>query len=53
MSLWQITMPLWLNILTLFLGLLLIILNSIRRAEKFDEELTVEQANKIHANEGY
>ncbi|MFA6467154.1 MAG: hypothetical protein WCV71_04820 [Patescibacteria group bacterium] len=55
LNIWEIYMPLWLNIIILILGILLIFLNSVNPIyEKIDKnELSAERANRIHAREGY
>lgn len=52
-QLWEITMPSWLILVNLILGLLIIILNSLNRAYEKAENLSVEEANRLHANEGF
>ena len=52
-QLWEITMPSWLILVNLILGLLIIILNSLNRAYEKTDNLSVEEANKLHANEGF
>lgn len=49
----EIIIPVWLSVIILILGLLVIILNSLNRSYINAENMTVEQTNKIHANEGY
>ena len=53
LQLWEITMPKWLVLINLILGLLIIILNSLNRAYEKAEHLSVEEADKLHANEGF
>ena len=52
-KLFSIQMPIWLSVLNLLLGLLTIILNSINRLESNVDNMSTEQANKMHANEGF
>ncbi|PLX24698.1 hypothetical protein C0580_04265 [Candidatus Parcubacteria bacterium] len=49
---WEIFMPPWAILISLILGLLSIILNSISRARQ-NGELTTEQANKLHSRDGF
>jgi len=49
----SIIVPVWLDVLLLILGLMTIILNSLNRNYINAENMTIEQTNKIHANEGF
>lgn len=49
----SVVMPVWLDLLLLILGLLMIILNTVNRGYQNMENMTIEQINKIHANEGF
>lgn len=53
LQLWEIIMPSWLTLINLILGLLIIILNSLNRAYEKADNLSVEEANKLHAKEGF
>ncbi len=52
-KIWGVLMPLWLSIIILFLGVLAIILNTLNRINEKNEDLTIEEANRLHANEGF
>lgn len=49
----SVIMPTWLTLTCLILGLLMIILNTINKNYSTAENMTVEQTNKMHANEGF
>ena len=52
LKLWDVYMPFWLSSLSLIIGILIIILNTLNRVHvKCDEHLTAEQADKLHADE--
>jgi len=46
-------MPLWLSVLNLLLGILTVAMNSLNRIHEKVDDLSIEKADKIHANEGY
>ncbi|MBT7228810.1 hypothetical protein HN859_04790 [Candidatus Parcubacteria bacterium] len=50
---WGVFLPLWLSLLSLLLGLLSIVLNSLNRVHERGEDISLEQADKLHANEGF
>lgn len=50
---WDVYMPIWLSLLCLILGLLSLALNSVNRIHERGENITIEQADKLHANEGF
>ena len=52
-NVWGVFMPTWLALICLILGLMTIILNSVIRVQEKGKHLTAEQANQIHAREGY
>ncbi len=52
-KIWDILMPTWLSMVNLFFGVLVIILNTLNRLNERSENLTVEEANRLHANEGF
>ncbi|MBT6691698.1 hypothetical protein HOB10_05215 [Candidatus Parcubacteria bacterium] len=52
-EIWDVYMPFWLSVLSLFLGIMAIIMNSINRIHDKVNDLSVEKADELHANEGY
>jgi len=52
-KIWDILIPTWLSMINLFFGVLAIILNTLNRLNEKSEDLTVEEANRLHANEGF
>ena len=52
-KIWDILIPTWLSMVNLFFGVLAIILNTLNRLNEKSEDLTVEEANRLHANEGF
>ena len=52
-KIWDILIPTWLSMVNLFFGVLAIILNTLNRINEKSEDLTVEEANRLHANEGF
>jgi hypothetical protein len=52
-EIWSVYLPFWLSVLSLILGILVIIMNSLNRIHEKVGDLSVEKADKLHADEGY
>jgi len=52
-KLFEVVMPLWLSIIILIIGLLTLILNLMNRLYVNADDLSIDQTNEIHANEGF
>ena len=51
LKVWDLNVPFWLILVNLILGLLLIILNSLKRVYGKGDELNIKQSDKIYPNE--
>jgi len=52
-GLWGIALPLWLELLMAIMGVATIWLNTANRANVHANNLSTEEANRLHAEEGF